>query len=179
MSNRRILLVVDVQNGFVNPQSIHVVDPIAAFVEKWLDHGNRVIFTRFINGEDSQWESLMHWTRLRTSPETDLSPRLAEISALAPELAAVVEKRTYSSLTPGVMDAITNEDPSQVLVCGTATDACVLKTAVDLFEAGCTPLVVEDLCASDAGLATHRAGLMVIKRLIGAEQITTSAKIIG
>jgi len=58
--------------------------------------------------------------------------------------------------------------------CGIATDGCVLKTAVDLFEAGIRPVVLTDAVSSHAGDEVHQAGLLLISRFIGGEQLVTS-----
>lgn len=177
MTGNDLLLVIDVQNGSVNPHSKHIVEPLCTFVEKWLAQGNQAIFTRFINDPDSQWEKLMHWSRVRIEPEISLVPRLAEMAISTNKQVTIVDKHSYSSLTPEVKSIITRSASSRILLCGIATDACVLKTAVDLFEARRTPLVLVDLCASEAGAIAHRAGLIVIERLIGAEQMIVSGTI--
>lgn len=176
MAQTDTLIVVDVQNGFINDRSRHVVDPIVRFVEGWLSGGRRVIATRFINPVGSQWESLIHWTRLREAPEIDLVPQLLEAMGDG-ESVRVIDKFTYSSLTDDVLDSIGPPNGQRVLVCGIATDGCVLKTAVDLFERGYTPIVLEDLCSSHAGNEVHAAGLLLINRFIGSDQVICSAEL--
>ena len=176
-NSNEILMVVDVQNGFVNEKSEHVVDPIASFLDQWLSGGKEAVLTRFINDPGSAWERLIHWTRLRTSPEIDLHPKIQ--SAIAgKQHASVVDKRTYSSLIDPVFELLERNKPERVLVCGIATESCVLKTAVDLFESGYTPVVLEDLCASHAGPKIHESGLLIISRFIGRDQIVNSSSVI-
>jgi len=62
-----------------------------------------------------------------------------------------------------------------LVLCGIATDGCVLKTAVDAFERGIEPVVVVDACASHAGNAVHEAGLLLLGRFIGAGQLRSVA----
>jgi nicotinamidase-related amidase len=164
------LVVIDVQNGFVNPRSEHVVSPIAEFMRRWADAGGPVIATRFHNPPGSSWERLIHWKRLRESPEVDLK---AEVEAsLAAVSGIACDKTSYTSLTPEVEELLAGQ--SQVFLCGIATDGCVLKTAVDLFETGRTPYVIRDLCASHAGQEVHEAGLLLLSRFIGSDQIIGS-----
>lgn len=172
-----LLIVVDVQNGFVNQNSEHVVKPIAAFLEAWLSAGNEAVLTRFINDPGSAWERLIHWTRLRTSPEIDLCPEI-QSAIEGKDCVSVVDKRSYSSLIDPVNEMLVGKKPDRVLVCGIATDSCVLKTAVDLFEQGYTPLVLEDLCASHAGREVHDSGLLLISRFIGRDQIVGSSTVL-
>ena len=60
-----LLIVVDVQNGFLSDGSEHVVNPIAREVERWIDEKKPVVMTRFHNEPGSSWETLIHWSRLR------------------------------------------------------------------------------------------------------------------
>jgi nicotinamidase-related amidase len=167
------LIIIDVQNGFINENSHQVVSRIVSFAENRLAIGGRVIASRFINEPGSQWEKLMHWTRLREAPEIDLAPSLLNLAEVNPQM-QVVDKKIYSSLTSEVMSSISAGSDSEVLLCGIATESCVLKTAVDLFERGFRPIVLSDLCASHAGHTVHEAGLMVLGRFIGSEQVMRS-----
>ena len=51
----------------------------------------------------------------------------------------------------------------------------MLKTAVDAFERDLTPWIIEDACASHAGLEPYSAGLLVARRFIGRSQVITAA----
>ncbi len=170
--DKTLLVVVDLQNGFVNDGSQHVVKPVVRFIEDWKARGGHVLATRFINDPGSQWERLIHWSRLRTEPETSL------VDEIDTSGCRVVEKRTYTSLTPKVLDVIADGGYETLLLIGIATDGCVLKTAVDAFEQGLTPIVLSDLCASHAGNQVHEAGLLLIGRFIGKDQIISSKELL-
>lgn len=168
------LIVVDMQNGFINAKSEHVVQPIAALIEQWNASGRRVLATRFHNPEGSQWERLIHWKRLRTSPEIDLAPSIAAALSRS-ESNVVIDKLSYTSLTDDALKYMNLEAGDTVYLCGIATDGCVLKTAVDLFERGQVPVVLKELVASHAGQAVHEAGLLLLGRYIGSDQILSVA----
>ena len=51
----------------------------------------------------------------------------------------------------------------------------MLKSAVDLFEAGIEPVVLADHCASHGGRDCHEAGLKLLKRFIGEGQVVEYA----
>lgn len=177
MSNNDLLLVIDVQNGFVNDRSEHIVLPVADFLRRWVGTGREVVLTKFINEKDSQWERLIHWTRLREAPETDLHPAIADVIS-GSKHAHVFEKTTYSSVTYELEKVLKKMKPNRVLICGIATDGCVLKSAVDLFEHGQTPFVLSDLCASHAGNEVHSAGLLLLGRFIGKDQIGVASDVL-
>ena len=170
------LIVVDAQNGFVNDQSDHVVDPLAAFLRRWNAGGDRVLATRFVNTPGSQWERLMSWVAMSGPPETGLDPAI-QSAVDADSRNVVVDKHTYTSLTPEALAVMELRPREAVCVCGLDTDACVLATALDLFERGMTPTVLTDLCASSGGNVLHQAGLMVLSRLIGQDALADSSEI--
>ena len=81
--------------------------------------------------------------------------------------AHLFDKSTYTCLTDDVLALLQDSAVGEVHVCGFATDNCVLKTAVDVFEAGIIPTVLAAACASHGGIEAHEAGLMLLKRFIG------------
>ncbi len=176
-----LLIVVDVQNGFVNSKSGHVVEPIVEFSRDWLSTGSQIVFTRFHNLPQSQWENLIHWNRLRESPEVDLVDPISRFvdCSLASSTVHVVDKFTYTSLTSPVQQLIFEQRVDTVAICGIATDSCVLKTAIDLFEMGTIrPLILTDLCSSHAGKEIHEAGLLLASRFIGSDQLVESTSLL-
>lgn len=167
-----VLVVVDMQQGFIHPNSAHVVPTVVDLVRRWQNAGGATVFTRFINQAGSPFERLVQWTQLSTSPQIDLVEELAPYAARA---TAVVEKPAYTLFTPAGVAAIAAGSWQHLIFCGLTTESCVLKCAVDAFEHDLTPWVVTDACATHAGPAAHEAGLLVIRRFIGAGQLITAA----
>lgn len=173
--NSAVLVVVDVQNGFVRDASRPVVPVIVDLVGRWQAAGGDVVFTRYVNHPGSPFERLVRWSELMESPQIDIVP---ELGPYAEKATAVVDKRMYSLFADDAGAALVGERGwSDVYVCGIATESCVLKTAVDAFERGLTPWLIADASASDAGPAVHDAGLLVTRRFIGAGQIITVADV--
>ncbi|TDC78663.1 isochorismatase family cysteine hydrolase [Actinomadura sp. 7K507] len=176
-SNRAVLAVVDVQNGFVRDESRHVIPVIVDLVERWQAAGGDVVFTRYFNYENSPFERLIKWTQLRDSPQTDIVPELAPLAAKA---TAVIDKHMYSLFADEKGRALVSECGwTDIYVCGIATESCVLKTVVDAFELDLTPWLIEDASASHAGQHVHEAGVLVTQRFIGIGQIITTSDISG
>ncbi|WP_327677641.1 isochorismatase family cysteine hydrolase [Kitasatospora sp. NBC_00458] len=173
---RAALVVIDLQNGFVNRHSRHVVPAVEALVDRWSAGGRPVVFTRYVNHEGSAYERLLDWTRLREAPETDL---VEAVRARAGRARAVIEKRTYTWFTPEAEELAAAEEWTDLVFCGVATDSCVLKSAADAFERGFTPWIVTDACASEAGPEVHDAGLRIARRFIGARQLVTAEELFG
>jgi nicotinamidase-related amidase len=162
MNSKPALVVVDVQNGFVNDESRHVVPRIVELVRSW---PGPIAFSRFWNREGSSYERLIGWSKLQGPPETDL------VDELQPYASTVIDKVGYSFFSTEGAALAAKQGWSEVYFCGIDTDMCVLKSAVDAFELGLTPYVIADASASHAGLRAHEAGLYLLARFIGARQV--------
>lgn len=171
-----VLVVVDVQNGFVREQSAHVVPVIVDVVSRWQSAGGDVVFTRYFNYAGSNFERLFKWSKLMESPETDIIP---ELVPYANKATAVVDKTVYSFFNEEGIALVRSHGWTDIYVCGIATESCVLKTAVDAFDHGdhLTPWLIEDASASHAGQVAHDAGVLVASRFIGPDQIIKTADI--
>lgn len=166
---RPVLVIVDVQNGFIRDASRHVVPVIAELADRWQDAGHDVVFTRYFNFPGSQYERLFGWTSLQEPPETDIVPELVKS---ADKATAIIDKDIYSLFTDAGRELVRDYGWTDLYICGIATESCVLKTAADAFEQGdLTPWIIEDASASHAGSAAHEAGLLVARRFIGPNQI--------
>ncbi|MFI5938100.1 cysteine hydrolase [Actinoplanes sp. NPDC051494] len=161
------LIVIDMQRGFVRPQTTWVPAAVADFVDRWQAAGGASAFTRFINEPDSLFERLIQWTAVRTAPETDLVDELQPYAARAN---AVVDKPAYTPFTPELDALVAEHGWTDLLFCGLTTESCVLKGAVDAFERGLTPWILTDASGAHAPGA-QEAGLLVASRYIGKNQL--------
>ena len=161
LTTRPVLVVVDVQNGFV--------PVIADLVDRWQAAGLDVVFTRYFNSPGSQFQRLFGWSGLQGPPETDIVP---ELTTQVSGTTAVVDKHIYSLFTSHGRELVRRHGWTDLYICGIATESCVLKTAADAFEQGdLTPWIIQDASASHAGPAAHSAGITVAARFIGPNQI--------
>lgn len=157
------LIVIDVQNGFVNEHSRHVVARIAGLIqEKRFDHA---VFTQFINTDNSPYQRIMNWHRMRKSPETDI------VEDLIPYAKSSFTKTTYSIFTREMSEFLGERKVDELYFCGIDTDICVLKSAVDAFEKGYNPHILAYYCASHYGPEYHEMGLKLARRFIGKDNV--------
>jgi nicotinamidase-related amidase len=166
-----VLVVVDMQNGFIHPNSAYVVPTVVDLVRRWQDAGGATVFTRFLNRPDSLYERLFQWDQLTTSPQTDL---VDDLVPYAERATAVVDKPGYTLFTEKGARIVAEGGWRDVVLCGLTTESCVLKSAVDAFERELVPWVVTDACATHAGPDAQAAGLLVIRRFIGPSQLITT-----
>ncbi|MDZ7954747.1 MAG: isochorismatase family cysteine hydrolase [Nostoc sp. DedQUE12b] len=167
-----ILLVVDMQNGFMSEKCRHIIPTVIKLIERFLADGKLVKFTRFINTADSNYVKLIHWSRLMQESETSI------IDELQPYINNVFDKHYYSAFTESFSSFIFLNQISKIYLCGIATDSCILKTAIDSFERGIEPVIIEDACSSHGGQQAHNAGIFLLKRNIGKNQIKMTDEIL-
>lgn len=161
MVEDKLLLIVDVQKGFICDKTKH----IPSLVEKLQYEYKHVFATRFINPIDSQYRKLIHWSKFTPgSEEIDL--------AFTPkEGVNIIDKYIYTCVTDTFLTYLETNSIKEVIICGIDTDICVTKCAVDLFEKGYTPIVLKDYCASHAQDDVQEAALIILSRYIGREQV--------
>jgi|GEM_PF-89916 sugar/nucleoside kinase (ribokinase family)/nicotinamidase-related amidase len=166
---RRALIVVDLQKGFITAHTAHLPASVAAFLGQV--QCEPVVFTRFINQAHSPYERFLDWREMHQPPDTDL------VEELQPFARIELVKHTYTALTSELRAQLAAAD--EVLLVGVDTDACVLKTAFDLFEAGYRVRVIADLCATTEGPAMHEKALAVLQRNIGRQCVLSSSQLLA
>jgi len=159
------LLVVDVQNGFINAFTAHV----PARVRRLIETGDfaPVLYTRFLNSPESPYRSLLRWDGCSSPPDTELVSDLASMA----EDGDVYTKSGLTGVTHELAARLRKEKIARISVVGIDTDMCVLKVAMDVFDLGIEPIILVDCCASTAGLQAHLAGLAILSRNIGPHQL--------
>ena len=159
------LLVVDVQQGFINEFTHHIPQRVVRLIQQG-DY-TPILFTRFVNQDDGPYCRLLNWHSCDREPETSLVPELEPYAK--PE--CVYTKPGLCGLPDDLIQCLEQRQIQRINVVGIDTDMCVLKIAMDLFDRGIEPIVLTDCCASTAGLQAHLAGLAVLSRNIGAQRL--------
>jgi len=161
----RPLLVVDIQNGFINEFTGHIPGRIARLIDT--GEFEPVLFTRFVNVPGSPYQRLLEWHGSAEPPDTEVVPELTRFAADG----NVYAKLGLTGMPQELADRLARDRIEEIDVVGIDTDMCVLKIAMDLFDAGIEPVVLVDCCASTAGLQAHLAGLAILSRNIGPFQL--------
>ncbi|MDH5748067.1 MAG: cysteine hydrolase [Rhodospirillales bacterium] len=156
-----LLVAIDVQKGFINQWT----GQIPARIEDLQGRFDRVTATRFVNPEGSAHRKWLHWDRFAPGSED------AGLAFAPRQDAEIIDKSTYTCVTPKFVSNLKLNNIATVHLAGIATDNCILKSAVDLFEAGLRPVVLAFACASHGGPEAHACALLLLKRFIGAGQV--------
>lgn len=160
----KILLCIDVQNGFVNDNSKDIVKPIINATRS--SKFNYIIATQFINTKSSVYYTKLNWKRLIQEPEINL------VDGLNYDVS--YKKKSYSSYTDKFKEIVSTKNITkndEIYICGIDTDCCVLFTVIDLFQKGYNIYVVEDICASTGGKEIHENALNILRRNIGRNRV--------
>ena len=157
----RALLIVDVQVGFVNDATRHILPKVVALQSQY----EHVYATRFVNAEGSPYRKLLDWHRFYAN-SGDVPLAFEPVDGVQ-----VIDKHVYTCITPDFLRDLRDKGIEEVAICGIDTDACVTQCAVDLFQHGIRPVLLSEACASHAGAEYHDAALRILARLIGKKQI--------
>ncbi|MGI6205412.1 MAG: isochorismatase family protein [Anaerovoracaceae bacterium] len=163
---KNILLMVDVQNGFVKtPYAEHALDRIENLLSRNLF--DEIIMTKYWNERGSLISRFMGWNDMCTEEEQALRPEVAKY------VHHEITKDIYSSMTDEMYTLLSDlnggELPEYVFVLGFDTECCVAMTATEMFESGIRPLVLTRYCGSHDGEKYHNAGLVSMEHLIGPD----------
>ncbi|MGH7480933.1 MAG: cysteine hydrolase family protein [Longimicrobiales bacterium] len=164
-----ILLCVDVQCGFVVDG---VVEARMHELVRRAESGRyeQIWASRFLNpGPGGPFHRWMQWYRFRPGDEeAELWAPLARLDV------RVFDKLSYGP-PPSLLEAARAFEPGEIHMGGLDTEACVLATAVGLFDAGAPPRVLTAACASGKGPSAHEAGLAAIAGMLGPRSLINGA----
>jgi nicotinamidase-related amidase len=158
------LVVIDVQNYFVNDKTNELPAKIADFIEN--NKFDYILFTQFVNNENSNFVKLLNWRKCFSSPDIDIHPTLTKF--ITPE--NTFRKTAYSIFkAAGFTDFLKKHDISKLFLCGIDTDSCVLASSFDAFDLGYEVKVIKNLCQSYSGSEYDNAAGKIIDKSIQKE----------
>lgn len=156
-----LLLIIDLQKKFINKETKEVIQIIKELLDcKNYDY---VAFTKFINDEDSNFYRTLNWKGCITEEDRQIMVDTKDNK--------IFEKRTYTAFNEEFREYIKDNNIDTIYLCGIDTDACVLKTALDLFENNYNVKVIEDCSMSHSGYKMHESAIDILKKNIGSNNI--------
>ncbi len=166
---KTFLLVVDIQQGFINENTREVKSRIDELIKNHVF--DVVIATVYQNYNNSPISELMGWKEMTSPEEQKLSGEVINADYF-------VYKSVYSAYNDSLREILSTENggelPECVYVCGVDTECCVLMTAADLFEASIRPVVLTYYCASSCGEQSHNAGVVSMQSIIGHSNLQSN-----
>lgn len=157
----KLLLVIDVQKDFINENTSKTLRKINMLVDS--KKYDIIAFTRFINDEDSVWYKELNYKGCMTKEQQEI--------VIDTKNYKVFDKRIYTALNEELKQFIAENNIKEIYLCGFDTDACVQKTALDMFEQNYDVYILKDYCMSHIGEETHNTYINNMKRLIGKDRV--------
>lgn len=157
----KLLLVIDVQRDFINEYTVKKLEDIQSLVDS--GKYDIVAFTRFINDENSILYNKLNYKGCMTKEQQEIMLNTYDYK--------IFDKKTYTAVNEELRKYISDNNINQIYICGFDTDACVQKTALDLFEQGYNVCVLKDYCMCGQGEELHKEVIKNLKRLIGNDGV--------
>ena len=158
---KKLLLVIDFQKDFINDNTKDYISKIEKLINS--NKYDEIVFTKFINNENSRWYKELNYKGCIDKQGQDIVIDTQEYK--------IFEKTTYSALNDELRTHIKEKNIKQIYLCGFDTDACVQKTALDMFENNYDVYVLENYCMCSKGVELHNIIINNLKRLIGKDKI--------
>lgn len=172
---KTILFIIDMQKGFMNENTKHLVPKIVEFVNNY--HFDLVIGTRYVNNENTSCHIYEGWDGCWEGTEdSELVPEIRKLCDM------VISKHTYSCWNGRVTEWIEMEEKMsgkcRVVFVGVNTGCCVLASAFDAYDEVYDITVIEDLCSSTSGVSSHNAGIQILRECITRARVVQSNEFI-
>lgn len=155
-----LLLVIDMQEAFINESTEHVVEKITNLVNS--NEYRKIAFTRFINTKNSRYVKELNFDGCIGEDKKLLIPTKNH---------PIFNKNIYSALNEELKNYIKENNIDKIYLCGIDTECCILKTSFDLFENGYDFYILKDYCACMFGKSRHKNALEIMERNFGENRI--------
>lgn len=161
---RKALLVIDVQNYFMNPLTWDLPRKIKKHIENNKDSYKLIIFTHFVNTPKASVYRFLDWKECMNSPDIDI---VKELQPVLPYGVTIPKDVLSVSKVPQTKKLLDEKKIDELYLCGIDTDCCVLATAYDAFDQGYRVRLLENLCMTATGKNLHDAAISMFKKNVG------------
>ena len=156
-----LLLVIDLQNAFINENTISSIKDIENLVNS--NKYDKVLFTRFVNSLNNPV-----YTKLKYDGCIEEESKKICIDTKDNK---VIDKNTYSAYNQELIDYIKSNNIKNIYLCGIDVECCVLITALNLFENNYNVYVLKDYVYCMAGDKVKNEVINILKFDIGDNYI--------
>ncbi len=157
--SKTALIILDLQNCSITDKTKSLPQKIKKHIES--QKYDFILFSKFINLEDSNFVKKLGWNKCKKSPEIDIVPELSEISLKN----HIFEKNTYSIFkSKEFVDFLSQNKISKSYFCGLDLDACILASAFEAFDLGLDFEILYDLSGSSAKININDSTKKIMNR---------------
>ena len=149
----KVLLIVDMQKGFINKK---VYSDLLIKINDLIKRNSYdyYIFTKFINKNNSLYVSKLNWKNL-------MSEESQKICVAIPNNSLVIEKFGYGlneQQIQKIKDIVSSDN--QIDICGLQTDACVYAISLQLFDNNIFPNILINYTATSTNIENVKSILI-------------------
>jgi len=171
---RRVLLVIDMLNDFINPAGVlycgdgarKIIPVIRSLIEEFAAEGEPVVFVRDAHAQNDKEFELFAPHAIKGSWGSDVIPELAP----GPN-SFIVDKTRFSGFFGNKLaELLEDVKPEEVWVTGVLTSICVMDTTGGLRDRDYAAVIPVDAVA-DIDPVWHEFALERMKRIYGARLI--------
>ena len=156
-----LLLIIDLQENFINNNTKNVPNSIKKLIDSNI--ANHIVFTKFINDDSSNFYKVLNYKGCMSEKDRNIVIDTKDYK--------IIEKRVYTAYNNELKLYINTNNIKTIYLCVIDTDACVLKTALDLFENNFDVKVIEDCSMSHSGIEYHISAINMLRKLIGNQNV--------
>ena len=131
---KKLLLVIDAQRDFINEHTLNTLNNIESLINS--KKYDLIAFTRFINDKNSIWYNKLNYKGCMTIEQQEI--------VIDTKNYKVFDKRVYTAVSDELKQFISKNNIDEIYLCGFDTDACIQKTALDLFEQNYEVYILKD-----------------------------------
>ena len=156
---KSVLIVIDVQNYYINKHTDELPQKIADFIEK--NKFDFILFTQFVNNKDTNLVKIFNWYKMMSPPDIDIHKILEKYV----NKNNVFKKSTYSIFKQKKFNEFLKKNRiTDLFFCGFDTDACILASAYEGFDLGYNIKVLEKITLSHCGTPFEIVAMKIINK---------------
>lgn len=169
------LVIVDMQEGFMNDYTWYLKKRLASFLEERGEFFPYIVATRYINHKNTACYKFEGWEDcMQGSEKVELIPEVKTIPGIK-----VIDKDVYSAYNKELKNFIKENNITKLYFAGVNTGCCVLHSALDSYNDLVDTYVIEDLCNSTLGEESHECAINVLKECITERRVRNSESLWG
>jgi nicotinamidase-related amidase len=168
-SEKSLLLVIDMQEGFRTRESEKILPVIKKLINEF---AGKIVFSKFENKKGSLFETQLNWTKFQNKFDKKILTELKYSNS------SKITHNTYTIYNKKLKRFVLKNKINKIYLCGVYTDVCIIKTVMDLFDNGFIVYVIANACNSLHGTKNHEYALDSLKHIIGGHHVINSKKLI-
>lgn len=174
---KQALVIIDIQNGFMNKNTAYLEGEIETFVQKTMKNPDFPMFdliigTQYVNHEASACYVLEGWKACMSgSEEAEICEKILPFLSEENGEKLIIKKDKYTCYTEEFLRLLKQAGIERIFMCGVNTGCCVLHSVLDVYEDVKDVYVLRDLCGSTTGPHYHEIAIELLETLITKERV--------